>query len=80
MQRFCFNILVLFRKAKFQINAILRHSLQFSKLQHITFLVINSVVDYEEVDQEEVDQDILKEAGEVIPNISFYDDDEIFFE
>ena len=80
MQRFCFNIFVLFRKAKFQINAILRHSLQFSKLQHITFLVINSGDDDEEVNQEGVDQDILNEAGKVIPNISFNDDDEIFIE
>ena len=60
----------------FQINAILRHSLQFSKLQHITFLEINTG----EYDQEGFDQDILYEAGEVIPNISFYDDDEIFIE
>ena len=48
---------------------------------NITFLVINIEADDEEVDQEEVDQDILNEVGEVIPNISFYDDDdEIFIE
>ena len=58
-------------------NTILRQSLHFSKLQHITFLEINSEVDDEEVDEEEVDQEILNEAGEVIANISFYDD-EIF--
>ena len=37
-------------------------------------------VDHEDVDQDGVDQDILNEAGEVIPDVSFYEDDEIFIE
>ena len=70
---------------QFQVNAILRQSLQFSKLQDITFLEINREVDdeegdQEELDQEEVDEELLKEAGEVIANISFYDDDKVFIE
>ena len=36
--------------------------------------------DQEELDQEEVDEELLKEAGEVIANISFYADDKVFIE
>ena len=36
--------------------------------------------DQEELDQEEVDEELLNEAGEVIANISFYDDDKVFIE
>ena len=59
-------------QTEFQINAILRQSLSFSKLQNITFLEINS----EEVDEEEVDQEILNEAAKVIANIFFHDVDD----
>ena len=48
----------------FQINAILRRSLKFSKLQHVKFQAINP-------NDEEVDQEILNAAREVIPNIVF---------
>ena len=52
----------LLSKTEFQLNAILRHSLQFTKLQHIHFLGCNS-------DDEEIDQGILNAARRVIPNI-----------
>ena len=49
---------------QFQINAILRKSYQFSKLQHIKFwaLTVGPAV-------KEVDQEVLAAARKVIPNI-----------
>ena len=54
-----------YSESKFQINPILRQSLQFSKLQHLELRAFN--------DEEEVDQGILNQAQEVIPNIRIHE-------
>ena len=66
-QSFCLNTIFLLQLANelyFQINAVLKQSLQFSKLQHLELWASNA--------EEEVDQGILDQALEVIPNVMIH--------
>ena len=77
MRRVRFNILVLFRKEQI---FVFQSQAKLNSRSTPSWDTAFSEAHDEEVDREAVDQDILKEAGDVIPNISFYDEDEIFIE
>ena len=59
LEKFEITLLAL---CQFQINAILRRSLMFSRLQHVRLRAINRKV-------EDIDQESLNAARRVIPNI-----------